>query len=79
MLSLLGTKCNCPPFLWFMGEASDNHVTVGHVTVWKENSISLSDQEGPTDRASTSASAMWEAHAYKSPYKNLHYTRTTLV
>ena len=39
--------------------------------------FSLSDQEGPTDWMSTSASAMWEARAYKSPYENTHYTRPT--
>ena len=36
-------------------------------------------QDGPRDRTSTSASALWEAHAYKSPYENSHYTRTTSV
>ena len=35
---LLGTKCNCLPFLWFIAGASDNHVTVGHVTVWEASS-----------------------------------------
>ena len=32
-LELLGTKRNCLPFLRFIGEASDNHANVGHVTV----------------------------------------------
>ena len=73
------TKSNCLPFLWFMSGASDNHMTVVHVTVWEASFLSLSDQEGPTDRTSTSASAMWEAHACKSPYENSHYTRPTLV
>ena len=74
---LLGTKRNCLPFLRFMSGASDNHVTFSHVTVWEASSTTLFDQEGPRDRTSTSASAMWEARAYKSPYDNSHYTRPT--
>ena len=72
----MGTKRNNLPFLWFMDKAS---VAVDHVTVWEVNSLSLSlyDQEGPTDRMSTSTSAMWEARAYKSPYENSDYTRAT--
>ena len=53
-----------------MGGASDDHVAVGHVAVF-------SDQVGPTDKTSTSNSAMWEARAHKSPYENSHNTRTT--
>ena len=41
--------------------------------------LPLFDQEGPRDRTSTSASTMWEARAYKSPYENSHYTRPTKV
>ena len=74
-LILLGTKCYCFSFLWFMGGASDNHVTVGHVTVWEASSRSFFDHEGHRDWTSTSTFVMWEARAYESPYENLHYTR----
>ena len=59
-----------------MGGASDSHVTVGHVTVW-EATPTFFDQEGPRDRTSTLASAMWEARAYKSPHENSHNTKPT--
>ena len=60
-----------------MSEASDNHVTVGHVTVRETSSTLFFDQKGPRDWMSTSTSAMGEARAYKSPYENSRYTRLT--
>ena len=40
-IGLFGTKRNCLPLLWFMGEASDKHVTVGCVTVWEATSTAF--------------------------------------
>ena len=78
MILLLGNETKLSPFVGFMGGASDNHMTAGHVTFQEANS-SLSGHRHQSVRNSFLSSPVSKKHECKFSSENFLYTRKLLV